>query len=109
MGKLKLNTTLYTKDGRRIGNAIVTGSGDDVTHIKTDYGNEASISRHVLKDLFWVGVVALSSHKNFVTIEKTDTWREYDRLMNIYTTSGKTTRQANIDTVKAITMINKYG
>ena len=38
--KLKLNTILHTKDGRKIGNAIITKVNQNNTFdITTDYGN----------------------------------------------------------------------
>jgi len=42
--KMKVNQILYTKDGRYVGNAIITKiTGESIT-AKTDYGNEIHLS-----------------------------------------------------------------
>ena len=40
MESLDINTILHTKDGRKIGNAIITGREGVFWKIMTDYGNE---------------------------------------------------------------------
>jgi hypothetical protein len=48
-GKLVVGTLLTTRDGSRIGNAIVTEARGGKYSIVTDFGNE-------LKDLSWNGI-----------------------------------------------------
>ena len=53
-------TVLHTRDGRKIGNAIVTGLEahdelDKVAHIETDYGNTAILTIPELNKLFYTG------------------------------------------------------
>lgn len=50
--KLKLNTILHTRDGRKIGNAIVIGFDSDRVLIKTDYGNELKLTSDDITELF---------------------------------------------------------
>lgn len=65
--KLEVGTILFTKDGREIGNAIVTDvemtSTGERFLIKTDYGSVAMLSQKELGDLF---------HFDFETYEGAD-------------------------------------
>jgi len=65
MNPIKKNTVLYTKDGRRFSNAIVTVSAAGGFKIKTDYGNEVVINREAIKANFYIGNVARKDHKHY--------------------------------------------
>jgi hypothetical protein len=66
-----VNTVLYTKDGRHIGNAIVIGHTGKSNIIKTDYGNKATLSDDEIKEIFHdpddltISAWPLPSHKNY--------------------------------------------
>lgn len=69
---LERNTLLYTKDGRKVGNAIV----QSVRHrqeglstlysLKTDYGDIVELPLDGVKNLFYIGAQASNDHKNSV-------------------------------------------
>ena len=72
--KYKVNTILYTKNGRGIGNAIVTGHEGDYNVIKTDYGNTTKLTDNELGSMFWTDTETVmpemldefrKSHKNY--------------------------------------------
>lgn len=66
-----VNTILFTKDGRNIGNAIVVDISDGLVTVKTDYGNEArKLNLSEVHTLFNVGPVAEPDHKHFVATVK---------------------------------------
>ncbi len=54
--RYSVNTVLQTKDGRKVGNAIVVGyaqSGDKfLSIVKTDYGNTIPMSNDMIEELF---------------------------------------------------------
>ena len=52
--ELTVNTPLFTKDGRRIGNAIIIGCNNDAFQIKTDYGNEMTLTEEEIKQEFYL-------------------------------------------------------
>jgi hypothetical protein len=52
---MNINTILHTKDGRKIGNAIVTGRDDYYWEITTDYGSKGVFTSEEINDLFYVG------------------------------------------------------
>jgi len=55
MKKCGVNTVLYTKDGRKIGNAIVIGVTEDNLYIiKTDYGHVVKNSLEYLNESFYM-------------------------------------------------------
>jgi len=54
---IPINTILYTRDGQRIGNAIVTDFRDGAYAIMTDYGNEAVLAEPELRAWFTFGPV----------------------------------------------------
>jgi hypothetical protein len=58
---LGINTILHTKDGRKIGNAIVVGHGGDEYNweVKTDYGNILYLTNNDIDNLFYI---AYESH-----------------------------------------------
>lgn len=46
---------LFTKDGRKIGNAVVTAALlSDVFRIRTDFGNTLVLNRAEIKELFFM-------------------------------------------------------
>lgn len=49
-----INTVLHTKDGRKIGNAIIIGKDDKYNIIKTDYGNECKFTDEEIKECFYI-------------------------------------------------------
>ena len=55
--KLGINTVLFTKDGRKIGNAIIIGMVDitkDMLYIiKTDYGHITNLNFEDLNEFFY--------------------------------------------------------
>jgi hypothetical protein len=68
--KHKINTILYTKDGGKVGNAIIqealaVPSGDVAYQIKTDYGNKMMLTEAELYEYFRIGGVAEKDHKHF--------------------------------------------
>lgn len=55
---LSLNTVLYTRDGSRSGNAIVTGTPDTgYCEVTTDLGKSTSMSLALIDELFTIGPV----------------------------------------------------
>lgn len=67
MRALRVNTLLYTRDGRDIGNAIVTGVQRRSRlpwcyQIKTDYGNSSMLCRAEIEVFFHIGGVAERDH-----------------------------------------------
>jgi len=66
---LRVNTLLYTRDGRDIGNAIVTGVQRRSRlpwryQIKTDYGNSSMLCRAEIEVFFYIGGEAERDHKH---------------------------------------------
>ena len=61
------NRILFSKDGRKIGNSICSGTSrdDKYYHIITDYGNASRLSVKEIDNLFYYGGIALPSHKNY--------------------------------------------
>ncbi len=78
--KFPINTVLHTKDGRKIGNAIIIDKEGIYNVIKTDYGNECKFRDKEIEEYFWVAYSGLDTfqkeyatemteeHKNFVFI-----------------------------------------
>jgi len=69
MNKFKLNQLLLTKDGRKIGNAIIVQ--ENPLHIKTDYGNlMTNLSKDELEMYFYFpdmkDFYSIDGHKHFV-------------------------------------------
>ena len=50
--KLNINTILHTKDGSKIGNAIVTGCDGHYWEITTDYGNKVRLTTEEIYKFF---------------------------------------------------------
>lgn len=51
---LDINTILHTKDGRKIGNAIVIGREQYHWILKTDYGNELKMTSEEIEECFYI-------------------------------------------------------
>jgi len=49
---LNINTILHTKDGSKIGNAIVTGRNDFYWELITDYGNKVIFTTEEINEHF---------------------------------------------------------
>lgn len=69
---LELNTVLYTKDGRKIGNAIVIKIDREIITIKTDYGNNLTMTYRDVEDLFYFDF----DNENFVDMDHVKFYRE---------------------------------
>lgn len=52
ISELKINTILHTKDGSKIGNAIIIGKIDKGWAVKTDYGNIVFLTTDEIGSLF---------------------------------------------------------
>ena len=70
MYEYDINTVLYTKDGRRLGNALIVGYNrnhdcEPTYIIKTDYGNELRMTAERIESAFYVGSVCSKSHKHY--------------------------------------------
>lgn len=50
---IPINTVLYTKDGRKVGNAIVYGYKKNKITLRTDYGSFISMSLKEIDDSFY--------------------------------------------------------
>ena len=57
---LDINTILHTKDGSKIGNAIVTGREGYYWEITTDYGNKIKLTSEEIDELFIIAWSNLS-------------------------------------------------
>ena len=73
---MKINTVLHTKDGRKIGNAIVIGNANGLNTIKTDYGTELKLTDKEIFEFFYIAYLELDrrsrefyerTHKNAVS------------------------------------------
>jgi hypothetical protein len=60
----EINTILHTKDGRKIGNAIIIGKDGEYNIIKTDYGNECKFTDKEIRECFYI------AHSNFTDEQK---------------------------------------
>lgn len=49
---LGINTILHTKDGSKVGNAIVTGREGEYWILKTDYGNTVKFTPEEIEECF---------------------------------------------------------
>lgn len=69
MYKYDINTVLYTRDGRVASNALIVRYTQDPYSkpayvVKTDYGNELSMTAEEIESTFFVGSICSSSHKH---------------------------------------------
>lgn len=65
---IQVNTILKTKDGRKVGNAIVTNINipNRGNHrVVTDYGNLMNLTESEIIGLFHLGELATKEHKNY--------------------------------------------
>lgn len=72
-GVLCVNRILLTRDGRKIGNAIIEDEfpGEDGWsryRIRTDYGSTVVLRKREIEDSFFIGAVATKNHKFFQPI-----------------------------------------
>ena len=51
---LNINIILHTKDGNKIGNAIVTGREDCYWDVTTDYGNMVKLTSEEIDEFFTI-------------------------------------------------------
>ena len=64
---IQINTTLRTKDGRKVGNAIVRHFHQGFSLIMTDYGNHMKLTERELNELFYIGKLAeFGKHKHYL-------------------------------------------
>ncbi len=54
MHTIGINTILHTKDGRKLGNAIVTGARGRFWEVTTDYGNKVELTTEEIEKYFYV-------------------------------------------------------
>lgn len=73
---LQIGQHLFTKDGRKVGNALIVGMKDDLFQIETDFGNGGSwLSRQEI-DGWWHTEGLQMGHPMISSVER---WRS-DRL-----------------------------
>lgn len=69
---LGVNTILHTKDGRMIGNAIIIAKSGELWTIKTDYGNECTLTLGEIDEQFYIAEPSFndlaSPHKHAVDV-----------------------------------------
>lgn len=63
--KHPINTILHTKDGRKIGNAIVISNEGIYNNVKTDYGNEVRLTDREIDELFYVAYSEFSEEEKY--------------------------------------------
>ena len=68
--ELKTNTILHTKDGRKIGNAIIIGKEGDYWLVKTDYGNVTRLTTEEIHELFYIAWVDFTKENEGRTCEE---------------------------------------
>ncbi len=51
---ININTILHTKDGRKIGNAIITGRDGYFWEVTTDYGSKKMLTSQEIDKLFYI-------------------------------------------------------
>jgi hypothetical protein len=65
--KLDVGQLLCTKDGRKVGNAIITGNfrsyNTKFYRVVTDFGNYCELTKQEIKRLFWLGPVNFDGMK----------------------------------------------
>jgi hypothetical protein len=67
---LKINTILHTKDGARIGNAIITGIEDNYYEITTDLGNKVKFTEHEIDKHFNIAWSHFTKEKHGYSCEE---------------------------------------
>jgi hypothetical protein len=73
MGKLEVNRVLFTRDGRKIGNAIISFVSVNEIKIITDYGNTVTLNNEGIFELFHEEAnenvqFFVDTHKHFTAI-----------------------------------------
>lgn len=66
---MEKNTVLHTKDGRKIGNAIIIDNEGRFNLVKTDYGSETKLTDEEIEELFYIGFEDLSEEDKLLMIE----------------------------------------
>ncbi len=77
MLKIVKNTLLATKDGRKIGNAIIFNIEGEVYHAVTDYGNVLRLLKSEIDEWYHIGEVSTSDHKYF-------DYKNHGKMVNSY-------------------------
>jgi hypothetical protein len=67
---LNINTILYTKDGRKIGNSIVTGRKGFFWFVTTDYGNTVRLTSEEIDEMFFIAFSDVSKEIDGVTCDE---------------------------------------
>jgi hypothetical protein len=79
---MNINTLLYTKDGRIIGNAIVTEKlPDSKWKIKTDYGNEVILMEIEISPIFYIGHEHIDPYSSQYAEENIENHKHYTKLL----------------------------
>ncbi len=69
--QLKLNTILHTKDGRKVGNAIITAEKNGLFEITTDYGNKlTNFTSNQIHEWFYIAWVDINKELDYYTCEE---------------------------------------
>lgn len=58
---IDINTILHTKDGRKIGNAIIIRREGFFWWVKTDYGDEVKFTEENIRKLFYIASRVMQS------------------------------------------------
>ena len=64
-----VNTVLHTKDGRKIGNALIIDKDDNYNIIKTDYGNECKFTDNEIDEYFYIAYSDLMGEEKEYMLE----------------------------------------
>ena len=67
---LDINTILHTRDGRKIGNAIIIGREGYFWKVKTDYGNEITLTSEDIDDFFYIAWIDCNKKNDGYTCEE---------------------------------------
>jgi 2-polyprenyl-6-methoxyphenol hydroxylase-like FAD-dependent oxidoreductase len=67
---LDINTILHTKDGRKIGNAIVVGREGYHWQVKTDYGNIVTFTSEEIDKHFYIAWENCSEEHDGLTCDE---------------------------------------
>jgi hypothetical protein len=75
---LDINTILHTKDGRRIGNAIIIKREGYYWTVKTDYGSEVMLTSEEIDELFYIAYSNLNKETDGYSCEETQAMMQSD-------------------------------
>lgn len=81
---LGLNTILHTKDGRKIGNAIITGRESYYWEITTDYGNKIKLTSEEIDELFYIAWIDLIEEIDGSTCRDMQFIKSQDHKYRVY-------------------------